>query len=59
MRPSLRLGDIHRVRNANDEQASISIHVYDADIGAIERQVYDPETGERSPFVSGYTTLPQ
>ena len=54
---SPRLGDIHRVRNADDTQASISIHVYGADIGAIERRVYDPETGDPSPFVSGYTPL--
>lgn len=56
---SPRLGDIHRVRNADDEHPSISIHVYGADIGAIERRVYDPKTGEPSPFVSGYTPLPQ
>lgn len=56
---SPRLGDIHRVKNAERDQASISIHIYGADIGAIERRVYDPKTGEPSPFVSGYTPLPQ
>jgi 3-mercaptopropionate dioxygenase len=56
---SPRLGDIHRVRNALADQASISIHVYGADIGAVERRVYDPDSGEPKPFITGYTPLPK
>jgi predicted metal-dependent enzyme (double-stranded beta helix superfamily) len=48
------LGDIHRVRNAYEDRASVSIHVYGGDIGAIERHVYPPEGGVKS-FVSGYS----
>jgi predicted metal-dependent enzyme (double-stranded beta helix superfamily) len=53
---SPRLGDIHRVRNAYDDQISISIHVYGADIGRIERSTYD-EDGTPRRFVSGYSPL--
>ena len=54
------IGDIHRVRNAFADQVSISIHVYGADIGAVQRHVYSPETAEVKSFVSGYSnqTLP-
>ncbi len=52
---SPRIGDIHRVRNALPARPSISIHVYGANIGAVERRVYDPETGAAAPFVSGYS----
>ncbi|WP_414446741.1 cysteine dioxygenase [Burkholderia sp. 22PA0099] len=48
------LGDIHRVSNVYDDRVSISIHVYGADIGAVERAVYR-EDGTRKRFVSGYT----
>ncbi len=48
------LGDIHRVSNVHDDRVSISIHVYGADIGAVERAVYR-EDGTRKRFVSGYT----
>jgi len=51
------IGDIHRVDNAFDDRTSISIHVYGADIGRIERSTVT-EAGERVPFVSGYSTLP-
>jgi len=53
------IGDIHRVSNAFDDRASISIHVYGANIGGISRRVY-PADGPPKPFVSGYTndTLP-
>ncbi|VVE26264.1 cysteine dioxygenase [Pandoraea iniqua] len=47
------LGDIHQVRNAFDDRVSISIHVYGADIGRVERAVYLPD-GTRRSFVSGY-----
>jgi predicted metal-dependent enzyme (double-stranded beta helix superfamily) len=51
---SPRLGDIHRVRNAFDDRASISIHVYGANIGTVQRWVYAVD-GSRKPFVSGYS----
>ncbi|HEY1395197.1 cysteine dioxygenase [Roseateles sp.] len=53
---SPRLGDIHRVRNAVEGQVSISIHVYGADIGRIERSTYDAD-GTPHRFVSGYSAL--
>lgn len=46
--------DIHVVENAVSDRASISIHVYGGNIGAIQRSVFDPETGARKRFVSGY-----
>lgn len=49
------LGDIHEVANALAERASISIHVYGGNIGALGRHVYDPLTGTAKPFVSGYS----
>lgn len=52
---SPRVGDIHKVSNALDDRASISIHVYGANIGAVRRHVYDPATGARRTFVSGYS----
>lgn len=48
------LGDIHRVRNVFREQVSISIHIYGGDIGRIVRDVFDPGTGKRKTFISGY-----
>lgn len=51
---SPKLGDIHRVRNAYDDRASVSIHVYGADIGAVQRHVYT-EDGQVKSFVSGYS----
>ncbi|MEF7613545.1 cysteine dioxygenase [Aquincola sp. MAHUQ-54] len=53
---SPRIGDIHRVHNAFDDRVSISIHVYGADIGTVERATYG-ENGSRKPFVSGYSPL--
>jgi len=49
------IGDIHRVSNAYDDRVSISIHLYGGNIGRIHRSVYDVATGERKPFVSGYS----
>ncbi len=49
------LSDIHTVRNALPDRASISIHVYGANIGAVARSVFDPATGAEERFVSGYT----
>ena len=48
------VGDIHQVRNAYNDRVSISIHVYGADIGAVQRSVY-AEDGSRKPFISGYS----
>ena len=49
------LGDIHAVRNAFDDDVSISIHVYGGNIGTIERSVFKPEAGRSQNFVSGYS----
>lgn len=48
------VGDIHTVSNALADRSSVSIHVYGANIGAVERHVYARETGAIKPFVSGY-----
>ncbi len=48
------VGDIHRVSNAHPDRNSISIHVYGANIGAVERSVFLPD-GSRRRFVSGYS----
>jgi 3-mercaptopropionate dioxygenase len=48
------IGDIHRVRNAYDDRASISIHVYGANIGAVRRSTWQAD-GRTKPFVSGYS----
>ncbi|MFN0302896.1 MAG: cysteine dioxygenase [Burkholderiales bacterium] len=54
------IGDIHVVANAVADRPSISIHVYGANIGAVERHVFDAATGAAKPFVSGYhnTSMP-
>ncbi|MFL9989299.1 cysteine dioxygenase family protein [Paraburkholderia sediminicola] len=51
---SPRIGDIHRVSNAFHDRASISIHVYGGNIGAVTRSVY-PAGGGRKTFISGYS----
>ena len=53
-RVSPTLGDVHVVSNALTDRPSISIHVYGANIGAVSRHMFDPETGAPKPFVSGY-----
>jgi predicted metal-dependent enzyme (double-stranded beta helix superfamily) len=50
---SPQIGDLHRVSNAYDDRASISIHVYGANIGLVERATYDA-AGQPKRFVSGY-----
>ena len=50
------IGDIHEVSNNETEQASVSIHVYGGNIGAVAREVYDPATGAAKAFVSGYSS---
>ena len=54
------VGDVHVVENALTDRASISIHVYGANIGAVKRHVFDAATGAAKAFVSGYSraTLP-
>ena len=47
------IGDIHKVSNAFDDRASISIHVYGANIGAVERATFDA-AGRPKRFISGY-----
>jgi 3-mercaptopropionate dioxygenase len=53
---SPRVGDIHRVSNGLADRASVSIHVYGGNIGAVKRHVYEPDTGQTRPFVSGYSS---
>ena len=53
------IGDVHRVRNALDDQASISIHAYGANIGKVRRHVFPPEGGAPKEFVSGYSNVEQ
>jgi predicted metal-dependent enzyme (double-stranded beta helix superfamily) len=53
---SPRVGDIHRVSNALADRASVSIHVYGANIGAVKRHVYELPGGRTKPFVSGYSS---
>ena len=46
--------DIHEVANNHTDQTSISIHVYGANIGKVQRLVYDPASGLEKGFISGY-----
>jgi len=50
------LGDIHQVFNAYDDRISIGIHVYGADIGAVDRAVFSAD-GTIKPFRSGYANV--
>ena len=50
---SPRVGDIHRVANGLKDRPSVSIHVYGANIGAIERATYTADGAQQS-FISGY-----
>lgn len=50
---SPRIGDIHRVSNGRADAPSVSIHVYGANIGAVERATYAPDGTPRT-FISGY-----
>lgn len=45
--------DAHQVSNAHIDRVSVSIHVYGANIAAVERRSYDP-TGRPKPFACGY-----
>lgn len=50
------IGDIHLVENGLTDHASISVHVYGANIGAVKRHLFDSSSGASSPFVSGYSS---
>lgn len=50
---SPRVGDIHRVTNGRADAPSVSIHVYGANIGAVERATYALD-GTPKSFISGY-----
>ncbi|MCD0504247.1 cysteine dioxygenase [Bordetella petrii] len=50
-------GDIHQVWNAHRDAVSISVHLYGGNIGAVARHVFDPDTGQAKPFVSGYSNV--
>ncbi len=48
--------DIHRVRTTSPE-ASVSIHLLTNDTGCVWRHTFDPESGARQPFRSGYVNV--
>ena len=48
--------DIHRVRTTSPE-SSISIHLLTNDTGCVWRHAFDPASGERQPFRSGYVNV--
>ena len=56
-RVSPTIGDVHKVWNALSERASISIHVYGANIGKVRRHVFH-EDGTVKEFISGYSNPP-
>jgi predicted metal-dependent enzyme (double-stranded beta helix superfamily) len=49
--------DIHRVRTTSEE-TSVSIHLLTNDTGCVWRHTYDPQSGERAPFRSGWVNVP-
>ena len=48
--------DIHRVRTTSTE-TSVSIHLLTNDTGCVWRHTFDPESGRRAPFRSGYVNV--
>ena len=48
--------DIHRVRTTSAE-TSVSIHLLTNDTGCVWRHTFDPESGRREPFRSGYVNV--
>jgi predicted metal-dependent enzyme (double-stranded beta helix superfamily) len=48
--------DIHRVRTTSEEP-SVSIHLLTNDTGCVWRHTFDPATGGRYPFRSGYVNV--
>lgn len=49
------VGDIHRVSNALSDDVSVSIHIYGANIGMVDRHTYDQNSKKVQSFISGYT----
>ena len=50
------IGDFHCVSNALNDRPTISIHVYGANIGAVQRSMYEPD-GTSKTFLSGYSNI--
>jgi 3-mercaptopropionate dioxygenase len=48
--------DIHRVRTTSAE-TSVSVHLLTNDTGCVWRHTFDPKSGERRPFRSGYVNV--
>jgi predicted metal-dependent enzyme (double-stranded beta helix superfamily) len=48
--------DIHAVRTTSSEP-SVSIHLLTNDTGCVWRHAYDPDTGDATPFRSGYVNV--
>lgn len=48
--------DIHRVRTTSAEP-SVSIHLLTNDTGCVWRHTFDPDSGERKPFRSGWVNV--
>ena len=48
--------DIHRVRTTSTE-TSVSIHLLTNDTGCVWRHTFDPDSGRREPFRSGYVNV--
>jgi predicted metal-dependent enzyme (double-stranded beta helix superfamily) len=48
--------DIHRVKTTSEE-TSVSIHLLTNDTGCVWRHAFDPETGDPTPFRSGYVNV--
>jgi predicted metal-dependent enzyme (double-stranded beta helix superfamily) len=48
--------DIHRVRTTSPE-TSVSIHLLTNDTGCVWRHAYDADSGEQTPFRSGYVNV--
>ena len=51
-------GDIHQVSNASKDRKSISADLTGANMGAVDRYVYDSRNGPRKNFISGYANNP-
>jgi predicted metal-dependent enzyme (double-stranded beta helix superfamily) len=49
--------DVHRVRTTSAE-TSVSIHLLTNDTGCVWRHAYDPDSGAKQPFRSGYVNAP-
>ena len=50
------VNDIHRVRTTSPA-TSVSIHLLTNDTGCVWRHAYDPDTGDRRAFRSGYVNV--